>query len=57
MHTRNRIVPRTEPFGMPGETEILSDLIPFIITVCFRIYKKSLNQFKIVSIYDRMMMF
>ena len=42
-----RIGPRTEPCGTPGETGTSSELMPLITTVCFRLSKKSLIQFKV----------
>ena len=47
MYARKRIGPRTEPCGMPEETGTLSELMSLITTVCFRLSKKSLIQFKV----------
>ena len=41
------IVPRTEPRGTPEETGTSSELISLITTVCSRLSKKSLIQFKV----------
>ena len=41
MYARKKIGPRTEPCGTPEETGIFSELIPLIITACFRLSKKS----------------
>ena len=47
MYARKSIGPRTKPCGMPEETGTSSELIPLITTVCFRLSKKYLIQFKV----------
>ena len=42
MYAGKSIGPRTEPFGTPEETGTPSEFMPLIITVCFRLSKKSL---------------
>ena len=43
---RNNMGPRTEPCRTPEDTAILSELVPFNITDCVLLSRKSLIQFR-----------
>ena len=47
MYARNKMGPRTEPFGTPEETGILPEWKSFVTTDCFLLSKKLLIHFKV----------
>ena len=47
MYARNKMGPRTEPFGTPEETGILPQWKSFVTTDCFLLSKKLLIHFKV----------
>ena len=47
INARNKMGPRTEPFGTPEETGIVPEWKSFVITDCFLLSKKFLIHFKV----------